>query len=153
MNYLDAARELRDIVGECERRFLAIPDKEAGRSAGPDKWSRKQILGHLIDSATNNHQRFIRMQIAPELKFPGYEQNEWVRLNHYAARPWKELVVLWAAYNRHLAEVMARIAPETLAHVWDKSGDQGDTRYDLEFVATDYVVHLRHHVEQIERGE
>jgi hypothetical protein len=153
MNYLDAARDLRDIVSECERRFLAIPDKEAGRSSGQGQWSRKQILGHLIDSATNNHQRFIRMQLAEVLKFPGYEQNEWVRLNHYAARPWKDLVVLWAAYNRHLAEVIEHIAPETLTHVWDKTGDQGgDTRYDLEFVATDYVAHLRHHVEQIERG-
>ena len=63
------------------------------------------------------------------------------------ARPWKELVVLWVAYNRHLAEVMARIAPETLTHVWDKSEDEDDTRYDLEFVATDYVAHLRHHVD------
>jgi hypothetical protein len=152
MNYLDAARELRDLVGECERKFLAIPDKEAGRSPGPEKWSRKQLLGHLIDSATNNHQRFIRMQLARELKFPGYEQNEWVRLNHYGSRPWKDLVVFWAAYNRHLAAVMEGIAPEALAHTWDKTGDQGDTRYDLEFVATDYVVHLRHHVEQIERG-
>ena len=152
MNYLDAARDLRDVVGECEGKFLRIPDREAGRSAGPDKWSRKQILGHLIDSATNNHQRFIRMQIAAELKFPGYEQNEWVRLNHYATRPWKDLVILWAAYNRHLAAVMERIDPEALTHVWDKTDDEHDTRYDLEFVATDYVAHLRHHVEQIERG-
>ena len=152
MNYLDAARDLREVVGECERKFLAIKDAEAGPAAGLEKWSRKQILGHLIDSAANNHQRFIRMQLTPELKFPGYEQNEWVRLNHYAKRPWKELVILWAAYNRHLAEVIERIAPETLGHVWDKSGEQGDARYDLEFVATDYVAHLRHHVSQIERG-
>ena len=93
------------------------------------------------------------MQLAEVLKFPGYEQNEWVRLNHYEARPWKDLVILWAAYNRHLADVMERIAPDALTHVWDKTGDQGgDTRYDLEFVATDYVSHLRHHVDQIERG-
>jgi hypothetical protein len=152
MNYFDAARELQNIVSECERKFLAIPDKDAGRSAHPGQWSRKEILGHLIDSATNNHQRFIRMQLAEELKFPGYEQDEWVRLNHYAARPWKDLVILWAAYNRHLADVIERIAPEALTHVWDKTGDLSDTRYDLEFVATDYVAHLRRHVEQIERG-
>ena len=148
MEHVDAASDLRGIVKECEPKFLAIAEEEAGHSSGPDKWSRKQILGHLIDSAANNHQRFIRMQVEPELHFPGYEQNDWVNLNHYAARPWRELVVLWAAYNRHLADVMERIAPETLGHVWDK----GDARYDLQFVATDYVVHLRHHVEQIERG-
>jgi hypothetical protein len=148
MNYLEAAEELRRLVTTYEPRFVAIPEDSAGRSAAPEKWSRKQILGHLIDSAANNHQRFIRMQTAPELHFPGYEQNDWVRLNHYAARPWAELIALWAAYNRHLAAVMERIAPETLGHMWDK----GDARYDLEFVATDYVVHLRHHLEQIEQG-
>jgi len=148
MNYLKAARELRGMVGECEPKFLMIGEDDAGRSPGAEKWSRKQILGHLIDSAANNHQRFIRMQMTPELHFPGYEQNEWVRLNHYAVRPWRELVTLWAAYNRHLADVMEHLAPETLGHIWDK----GDARYDLQFVATDYVTHLRHHVEQVERG-
>lgn len=143
---------MRTIVAESEAKFLTIAEEDAGRSAA-EKWSRKQILGHLIDSAANNHQRFIRMQLTPELRFPGYEQNEWVRLNRYALRPWKELVVLWGAYNRHLAEVMENLAPETLGHVWDKTGDQDDGRYDLAFVATDYVTHLRHHVEQIERGE
>jgi hypothetical protein len=147
MNHVDAAGDLRRIVAECEPKFLAVAEEEAGQSDGPEKWSRKQILGHLIDSATNNHQRFIRMQLTAELHFPGYQQNEWVNLNHYAARPWRELVVLWAAYNRHLADVMERIAPETLEHIWDK----GDARYDLAFVATDYVVHLQHHVDQITR--
>src|SRR5581483_11097823 len=104
MNHLDAAQDLRELVGDCEAKFLTIRDADAGRSPGRDKWSRKQILGHLIDSAANNHQRFIRMQLTPDLRFPGYEQNDWVRLNHYAKRPWKELVTLWAAYNRHLAE-------------------------------------------------
>lgn len=147
MNHVDAAGDLRRIIAECEPKFVAVGEEEAGHSDGPDRWSRKQILGHLIDSAANNHQRFIRMQLTPELHFPGYQQNEWVNLNHYASRPWRELVVLWAAYNRHLADVMERIAPETLEHVWDK----GDARYDLAFVAMDYVVHLQHHVDQITR--
>jgi len=148
MSHLEAARDLRRIVAECEPKFLAIPEDAAGRAAGPDKWSRKQILGHLIDSAANNHQRFIRLQTTPELRFPGYQQNDWVRLNHYAARPWREIVTLWAAYNRHLADVMEQIAPETLGNIW--AWEEG--RYTLEFVATDYVTHLKHHVEQIDRG-
>jgi hypothetical protein len=148
MTHIEAARELRSVVTACEPKFLAVSDEEAGRSSGPETWSRKQILGHLIDSAANNHQRFIRLQTTPELHFPGYQQNDWVRLNHYAARAWRELVTLWAAYNRHLADVMEQIAPETLGHIWD--WEEG--RYTLEFVATDYVAHLRHHVAQIERG-
>jgi hypothetical protein len=148
MNYVEAAQDLRQLVAVCEPKFLVIPEEAAGAASGPDKWSRKQILGHLIDSAANNHQRFIRLQTTDELRFPGYEQNDWVRLNHYDARPWRELVTLWAGYNRHLADVIERIEPSTLGHIWDKS----DARYDLGFVATDYVVHLRHHLEQIERG-
>lgn len=149
---MGAAQDLRAVIGDCEAKFLAIPEEDAARSGSPEQWSRKQILGHLIDSAANNHQRFIRMQLGAELQFPGYQQNEWVRLNHYATRPWRELVILWAAYNRHLADVMERIEPSTLGHLWEKTGDQEGTRYDLQFVATDYVTHLRHHVEQIERG-
>ena len=148
MTHLQAARELRAIVADCEPRFLAIADEAAGRSAGPEKWSRKQILGHLIDSAANNHQRFIRLQTTPELHFPGYQQNDWVRLNHYENRPWREIVTLWAAYNRHLADVIEQIAPEALGHLW--VWEEG--RYTLEFVATDYLAHLRHHIEQIEQG-
>lgn len=148
MNHVEAAQDLRNVVEAYEPKFLAIAEEAAGPAPAPDKWSRKQILGHLIDSAANNHQRFIRLQTTAELRFPGYEQNDWVRLNHYASRPWRELVTLWAAYNRHLADVMEQIAPEALGHIWDK----GDARYDLGFVATDYVVHLRHHVEQIARG-
>lgn len=148
MTHLEAARDLRRIAAECEPKFLAIPDKDASRSAAPNQWSKKQILGHLIDSAANNHQRFIRLQASPELHFPGYQQNDWVRLNHYDARPWQELVTLWSAYNRHLADVIEQIAPETLGHIWD--WEEG--RYTLEFVATDYLAHLRHHIAQIERG-
>jgi hypothetical protein len=148
MSHREAAVELRRLVETSEGKFLAIPEEAASLASGPGKWSRKQILGHLIDSATNNHQRFIRMQTGAELHFPGYAQNDWVRLNHYEGRPWAELVTLWAAYNRHLAAVMEQIAPETLGHIWD--WEEG--RYTLEFVATDYVEHLRHHLEQIERG-
>lgn len=147
MTHLEAARDLRRIVAESEPKLLAMPEEDAGRSAGPETWSRKQILGHLIDSAANNHQRFIRLQTTPELRFPGYAQNDWVRLNHYETRPWRELVTLWAAYNRHLTEVMEHIAPDTLGNTW--VWEEG--RYTLEYVATDYVTHLRHHIEQIER--
>jgi hypothetical protein len=145
MTALKAASDLLTLVDGSEPKLLGIPEDSTSVSPGPDKWSRKQILGHLIDSAANNHQRFIRMQQAPELRFPGYQQNDWVCLNHYATRPWKELVILWASYNRHLAHVIGHIAPETLTHEWD----DGSSRCDLAFVAADYVVHLRHHLDQL----
>jgi hypothetical protein len=148
MNHLQAAQRLRSVVADCEPKFLAISDDAAGQQPAPEKWSRKQILGHLIDSAANNHQRFIRLQMTRELHFPGYQQNDWVILNHYDIRPWQELVTLWTAYNRHLADVIEHIAPETLGHIWERE----EGRSTLEFIATDYLTHLRHHVEQIEQS-
>ena len=148
MEPLQTALALRHLVEDAEPRLLRISEEEAGRPAGPEKWSRKQVLGHLIDSAANNHQRFIRLQLAAELQFPGYQQNEWVALNQYAGSPWAELVALWAAYNRHLARVIEYVAPDTLGHVWDS----GNNRYTLDFVISDYLVHLRHHVEQLLAG-
>jgi hypothetical protein len=145
MTHLEAAHTLRHLVDEQEPRFLNISEAAAAQSPSPDKWSRKQVLGHLIDSAANNHQRFIRLQLAPELHFPGYQQNEWVVLNGYASRPWTELVALWASYNRHLAWVIEQLDPAALSHIWDT----GNNRYTLEFIATDYVAHLHHHVAQI----
>lgn len=148
MEPLQTALALRHLVEDAEPRLMTISDEAAGRPAGADKWSRKQMVGHLIDSAANNHQRFIRLQLAPELHFPGYQQNEWVALNQYAGSPWAELVALWAAYNRHLARVIEYVDPETLGHVWDS----GSKRYTLEFVVSDYLAHLRHHVEQVLEG-
>jgi hypothetical protein len=146
MSHVSAARDLRVLVDESEAGFLSIADADAARTASPGKWSRKQILGHLIDSAANNHQRFIRLQLAPELHFPAYQQNEWVALNHYASRPWDQLVTLWAGYNRQLAHVIEHLDPAALPHIWDT----GNNRYTLEFIVTDYVVHLRHHLAQID---
>ena len=148
MDLRETAASLRLLVAEYEGPFLQIPDSAAGRAPAPDKWSRKQILGHLIDSAANNHQRFIRLQLAQELRFPGYEQDRWVDRNSYADEPWPELVTLWAAYNRHLAHVIEHIDPSTLNSVWES----GETRSALGFIVGDYPVHLRHHAAQILKG-
>jgi hypothetical protein len=123
----------------------AIPEQAAAQRPAPNKWSKKEILGHLIDSAANNHQRFVRLQLERELSLPGYEQDDWVRVGRYQDLPWTELIALWAAYNRHLATIIESIDPSALNHVWHSPG--GDVT--LEFIATDYVRHLKHHLQQI----
>ena len=140
----ETANELKHIVAGS--RWLGEID-EAAASARPaeGKWSRKEILGHLIDSAANNHQRFVRLQLQPELTFPKYDQQTWVPVQRYQERSWGELVELWRAYNRHLAHVIATLDPAALGHVW-KAPD-GD--HDLAFLARDYLRHLRHHLEQL----
>jgi len=123
----------------------AISEQAASLKPAPDKWSTKEILGHLIDSAANNHQRFVRLQLQPDLTLPGYEQDGWVRLGQYQRTPWADIVVLWAAYNRHLAHVIESLDASALGHVWHSP--DGDVT--LEFLATDYVTHMKHHLEQI----
>jgi hypothetical protein len=136
---------LSSVVTSALPRLHAISDSAASQKPAPDKWSTKEILGHLIDSAANNHQRFVRLQLQPELTLPGYDQDNWVRLNHYQQTPWSDLVTLWSAYNRHLATVIESLDEAALGHVWHAS----DGDLTLQFIATDYVRHLTHHLKQI----
>lgn len=111
-----------------------------------DHWSRKQILGHLIDSAANNHQRFVRGQLVRELIMPGYAQREWVDTERFNDREWADLIQFWLAYNRHLLHIMSHAAPECLDAII-RIGDNDPV--SLEFVMTDYVSHMKHHLEQL----
>jgi hypothetical protein len=136
---------LSSVVAQALPRLSAISEDAAARKPNPNKWSKKEVLGHLIDSAANNHQRFMRLQLAREINLPGYEQDDWVRLNRYQQTPWTEIVTLWSTYNRHLAVVIESLDDATLANVWHSP--DGDVT--LEFIATDYVRHLKHHLSQI----
>ena len=136
---------LASVVAHALPLLSAIPEDAASKKPAPNKWSKKEILGHLIDSAANNHQRFMRLQLQTEISLPGYDQDDWVRLNHYQQRTWKEIVTLWSAYNRHLASVIESLDDSALGHVWHSP--DGDVT--LEFIASDYVRHLKHHLAQI----
>jgi DinB superfamily len=143
------AREIEAIVAGDRPRLDAIEESPAGVPIAAGKWSRKQILGHLLDSAFNNHQRFVRAQLAPSLAFPGYAQDSWVAAQAYDRRSWADVVALWAAVNRHLAHVVAHIDPLAL----DRPCAIGDgAPVTLRFLAEDYVRHLRHHLAQVLRG-
>jgi hypothetical protein len=127
-------------------RLRQIDDAAASKRPAPDKWSKKEILGHLVDSAANNHQRFVRLQLSSRIDLPGYDGDEWVRIQRYQDRPWHEVIALWETYNTQLASVIRYVNPEALRHVWH-TPDGKDL--DLEFIMRDYVVHLRHHLDQI----
>ena len=110
------------------------------------KWSRKEILGHLIDSAANNHQRFVRAQMVDTFEWPGYEQNEWVRVHGYRDQTWTELLGLWLALNGLVARVI-ELVPDSKANTRCIIGGGGAVT--LEWLIQDYVRHLRHHLTQI----
>ena len=132
--------------------YLVLPllknilDEQATEKVQPRKWSKKEVLGHLLDSACNNQQKFLRTMILPELKFVGYQQNEWVSLQNYNAVNWKTLIAWWVNANEHIAHIIENVPKETLQHTI-KIVDDGP--FTLEFIMTDYVEHLKHHLKQI----
>lgn len=143
------ARVAREVTATVEAelpRLSAIGEDRAGQPLSDGKWSRKQVIGHLIDSALNNQQRFVRAQLDTSLTFPGYAQDAWVAAQAYQERSWADLLALWTALNRHLAHVIAHIDPRSLETPCTIGAGAPVT---LRFVAEDYVRHLRHHLAQV----
>ncbi len=134
-----------------------MTEEEAGVRRAAGAWSAKETVGHLIDSAANNHQRFVRGQFGDDLVFHGYAQDEWIAAQHYQDAPWARLVELWRLYNLHLLHVVSRIPAEVLErprrpHSLDKIAfrlvDESEVA-TLEYLIRDYVEHLKHHLKQI----
>lgn len=142
----NVAGELLDVVEAAAESFRKIDDTEASLKSAPNSWSKKEILGHLLDSAVNNHHRFVRAQQVKELTFPAYAQEHWVNSQRYGERPWSELVDLWRLYNRHLAHVISLIPEDKLA-VTCLIGSSEPV--SLGYLVEDYVVHLRHHLQEL----
>ena len=144
---MTAATTLRDILDQSTRAFGAIPEEEWNRKPAPHKWSKKEILGHLVDSALTNLRRFIVTQYQPGEKIV-YHQDEWVALQHYAEADREALATLWVALNRQIARVIERIPAEKLLLTCD-TGKEAPELHSLQFLVDDYLVHLQHHLAQI----
>ena len=140
------ARALRKLVDQVRPMLARLPVDERAVRTAPGKWSRQEILGHLIDSAANNHHKFVRTMQQPALSFVGYAQDDWVALQRWHEAVWEEMVTLWSAYNRHLAYLMEQVQPDQLAH---NITIEGAGPYTLSFIMTDYLEHLKHHLNQI----
>ena len=140
------SEQLLSVIEAAEPKLRKISELEAARPALPGGWSRKQVLGHLIDSASNNHQRFVRAALQPSLDYPVYDQNGNIRVQAIQDADWDLLISLWASYNRYLAHVIAHL-PESKLSTPCRIG-AGDP-VTLEFLVDDYLVHLLHHLEQL----
>jgi hypothetical protein len=141
------AADLHSAIDAALDLFRNIDETRTTARPAADKWCAREILGHLVDSACNNHRRFIVAQDPAPIVFDGYEQDRWVERQRYADVPFREIAALWVAYNRHLAHVMSSTPEASLARSGRAPG--GDREVTLRFLMEDYVVHLRHHLDQI----
>ena len=155
-SYNQFLEDFRETIVRATARLNAM---SAEQSAEPvaDGWSRKETLGHLIDSAANNHQRFVRAQFTDDLVFSGYEQDQWVSGQNYRDASWPDLIQFWSAYNLHLHYVVSNIPAEVLErarakHTLDQIAFNHVPQHEpatLEYLIRDYMDHLRHHLKQI----
>ena len=140
-----AIERLAAVLEELPAQLLAVSETQASAPAAGMRWSRKELIGHLIDSAGNNHQRFVRAQYQERMSFPRYVQDEWIAAQGYRERPWSELVELWRLYNRHLLHVMRRVPQAAFGNVCEVAADEPST---LGHHMADYVQHMEHHLQQ-----
>jgi hypothetical protein len=149
--------EFRETIERATERLMSISEVQSEQPPAAGKWSAKEVIGHLIDSAANNHQRFVRAQFTDDLVSPGYDQAEWVQVQRYNIEPWPQLVQLWRFYNLHLLHVMSLVPDQVRTKLrarhnlhqlaWRTVAESDPVT--LEYSMRDYVLHLQHHLRQI----
>ena len=142
----EISAKLKSIISTSLPELRKMNDETTSVKKTQDQWSKKEILGHLIDSCSNNHQRIARALHNVADQFPLYNQNEWVRVQKYNEMRWNDLLEFWAAYNNHLSIIIEKI-PDSAGSAPCNIGQEEPAT--LEFVVTDYIRHLQHHLGQI----
>ena len=139
--------ELRKIVNDFSLRIGAIPEPEFSAKPLANKWSKKEVVGHLIDSGQNNLRRFICGQYEPVPSKIVYDQDIWVSTNGYQQMNKEDVITLWRLINERIAAVLERMPKEN----YEKQSETSTLR-TLEWLAIDYVKHMKHHLNQIIAG-
>ena len=136
------------MVNDFYQKYDDLTDEITLRSPGNGEWNLKEIIGHLIDSACNNHQRFVRLQIVDELVFPDYgrDNSRWIQIAGYNELEFQDILLLWKQYNIVIGNIIKEVDNDKLDNCWVINGD----RVPLKFLMTDYLRHVRDHVKQFE---
>jgi len=145
----DVYLELNSIINDFYSRYKDLDNEIASQKPGVDKWALKEIAGHLIDSASNNHQRFVRLQIVDELIFPGYgkDNSRWIEIQKYNALNFSDIVLLWKQYNILIGNIIKEVDESKLGNYWSKPDGDKITLKDL---IIDYVRHTKEHIKHFE---
>ena len=136
--------ELREIVSDYSGKINALTDAEFSDKPLPDKWSRKEVIGHLVDSAQNNLRRFICGQYETPAPLIVYDQDFWVNANQYQNMDRQDIIQLWRLLNLRICAVLENM-PEGN---YGKECNTGTLR-SIEWLAADYVKHMKHHINQV----
>ena len=136
--------EYEFMIAAFHNEMEQVPERFSGIRLSADKWSLKDIVGHLVDSACNNHQRFIRLQNEKVLEFPAYEQEKWVATSKYHEFDWHNLLTLWYSYNELIIHLIRNVDNSCLSNVWDYKGDM----IELGSLIPDYFKHMQWHQNQ-----
>ncbi|OFY93199.1 MAG: hypothetical protein A3K10_06585 [Bacteroidetes bacterium RIFCSPLOWO2_12_FULL_31_6] len=123
--------------------LTAIDEQTFSSKSNPEKWSKKEIIGHLIDSAANNHHILVRGQFEQEPKIT-YDQNNWNKSNFYQQIDSKQIISFWTTYNKQLLELVKRIPNHKL-----ENKVQTENLVRIQFLIDDYVAHIEHHLQQV----
>ena len=143
------AADLHAALAEGLALFAGIDEALSRERPSAGGWCAREVVGHLIDSACNNHRRFILGQTPGLARFDGYDGDAWVARQQYVDESWEAIVGLWAAYNRHLRHVIAHTPAAHLT--MSATSPDGDETVSVGFLMQDYVAHIRHHFEQVRR--
>lgn len=151
MDNTELAANIEALVNSAYEELIGLSDDTVKRKLSEKEWSIKEIIGHLVDSASNNHQRWVRLQIAGTLDFPDYQRDneKWVRVQQYNDQSWGSLLKLWRFFNLHLSTIVRGANRECLDNIWVI--DDGTT-VTLSDLMSDYLRHLKVHLEQIRQS-
>jgi hypothetical protein len=145
----DVHHELNSIINDFYNKYKGLDNEITSRRLGVDKWTLKEIIGHLIDSASNNHQRLVRLQIIDELIFPEYskDNSKWIEIQKYNKLKFSDVILLWKQYNVLIGNIIKEVDESKLKNYWKRPDGDKITLKDL---IVDYVRHIKDHIEHFE---
>ena len=137
------AATLQTIIIEAKPLLMKIDDQDASFKPGPLKWSKKELMGHLIDSAQNNIRRFITAQYEDKPRIV-YNQDKWVEINNWQQCQLSFLIELWFLLNQQICSILENISDET-----SQREAMSEDLHSIQWLAVDYIKHLKHHLHQV----